>query len=119
MAHTKVNGLSFENNLPHQQAAVADILALFDGADIQTASTPEGRLKTNPLLFLSPKRYRANIEHLQQQNGLQQKAFRPSESRIVDIQMETGTGKTYTYTQTLFRLHQAFGVHKFVLIVPT
>lgn len=119
MNHAKTTGLNFENNLPHQQAAVADILALFDGADVQAASTAEGRLKINPLLFLSPQRYRANIDRLQLQNGLQQKAFTPSESRIIDIQMETGTGKTYTYTQILFRLHQEFGVHKFVLIVPT
>lgn len=113
---TKSTGLNFESDLPHQKAAVADILTVFAGAEIQTASTTEARLKSNPLLYLSDKRFHANVAYLQAQNGL---AAKPSGSRIIDIQMETGTGKTYTYTQTMFRLHRDFGVHKFVLIVPT
>jgi type III restriction enzyme len=33
--------------------------------------------------------------------------------------METGTGKTYTYTKTIFELNKNFGIFKFVVIVPT
>ncbi|EMR36927.1 type III restriction-modification system endonuclease [Vibrio harveyi] len=33
--------------------------------------------------------------------------------------METGTGKTYTYTKTIFELNKAFAVNKFVIVVPT
>lgn len=115
----KTNGLNFENDLPHQQAAVADILAVFRDVEIQAASAGEARFKTNPALYLPPNRYRMNVEDLQRQNALNQKAFKSSETNIIDIQMETGTGKTYTYTQTMFRLHQEFSVHKFVIVVPT
>ncbi len=33
--------------------------------------------------------------------------------------METGTGKTYTYTKTIFDLNKSFGINKFIIIVPT
>ncbi|WP_244154853.1 type III restriction-modification system endonuclease [Rodentibacter heidelbergensis] len=33
--------------------------------------------------------------------------------------METGTGKTYTYTQTMYEMHRWLGVYKFVIVVPT
>lgn len=87
---TKSTGLNFESDLPHQKAAVADILTVFAGAEIQTASTTEARLKSNPLLYLSDKRFHANVAYLQAQNGL---AAKPSGSRIIDIQMETGRAK--------------------------
>ena len=33
--------------------------------------------------------------------------------------METGTGKTYTYTKTIFELNKLYGIFKFVIVVPT
>nr|WP_315971720.1 DEAD/DEAH box helicase family protein [Haemophilus aegyptius] len=33
--------------------------------------------------------------------------------------METGTGKTYTYTKTMFELNRELGVFKFIVVVPT
>ena len=33
--------------------------------------------------------------------------------------METGTGKTYVYTKTIFELHRRFGFTKFVVVVPS
>ncbi|CAH9018719.1 hypothetical protein NURINAE_01094 [Candidatus Nitrosacidococcus sp. I8] len=33
--------------------------------------------------------------------------------------METGTGKTYTYTKTIFELNKAYGIFKFIVVVPT
>lgn len=33
--------------------------------------------------------------------------------------METGTGKTYTYTKTIFELNKRYGIFKFIVVVPT
>jgi type III restriction enzyme len=33
--------------------------------------------------------------------------------------METGTGKTYTYTKTIFELNKQYGIFKFIVVVPT
>lgn len=35
------------------------------------------------------------------------------------IEMETGTGKTYVYTKTLFELHKRYGFTKFIIVVPS
>jgi type III restriction enzyme len=35
------------------------------------------------------------------------------------IEMETGTGKTYTYIRTMFELHATYGWSKFIIIVPS
>ena len=35
------------------------------------------------------------------------------------IEMETGTGKTYTYTKTIFELNKKYGFKKFIIVVPS
>ena len=34
------------------------------------------------------------------------------------VEMETGTGKTYVYTQTIYELHKRYGFTKFIVVVP-
>jgi type III restriction enzyme len=35
------------------------------------------------------------------------------------VEMETGTGKTYVYTQTVFELNKRFSFTKFIIVVPS
>ena len=35
------------------------------------------------------------------------------------IEMETGTGKTYTYIRTMYELNKKYGWSKFMIIVPS
>lgn len=37
----------------------------------------------------------------------------------LDVEMETGTGKTYCYIKTMFELNQRFGWSKFIVVVPS
>ena len=37
----------------------------------------------------------------------------------LDVEMETGTGKTYVYIKTLMELHQRYGWSKFIVVVPS
>ena len=37
----------------------------------------------------------------------------------LDIEMETGTGKTYVYTRTMFELNKLYGWSKFIIVVPS
>jgi type III restriction enzyme len=37
----------------------------------------------------------------------------------LDIEMETGTGKTYVYIKTMMELHQRYGWSKFIVVVPS
>ena len=37
----------------------------------------------------------------------------------LDIEMETGTGKTYCYIKTMFELNKRYGWSKFIVVVPS
>lgn len=43
----------------------------------------------------------------------------PSCEINLDVEMETGTGKTYCYIKTMFELHQRYGWSKFIVVVPS
>ncbi|MCD7789980.1 MAG: DEAD/DEAH box helicase family protein [Bacteroides thetaiotaomicron] len=37
----------------------------------------------------------------------------------LDVEMETGTGKTYVYIKTIFELNKQYGWSKFIVVVPS
>ena len=37
----------------------------------------------------------------------------------LDVEMETGTGKTYVYIKTMFELYKAYGWSKYIVVVPS
>ncbi len=37
----------------------------------------------------------------------------------LDVEMETGTGKTYCYIKTMFEMNKRFGWNKFIVVVPS
>src|SRR5690606_35190629 len=37
----------------------------------------------------------------------------------LDVEMETGTGKTYVYIKTIFELNKKYGWNKFIIVVPS
>lgn len=112
-----MKGFNFEKNLPHQEQAVKSTVAVFDG--IETIK-PDGIKNefSNPYFVKDANfRYSQNIGSIQEQNSIQR--FVKGKSNIIDIMMETGTGKTYTYTKTIFELNKLYGIFKFVVVVPT
>jgi type III restriction enzyme len=65
-----------------------------------------------------------NIQKVQKQNDLfeSEKIERPRGVQLgynFTIEMETGTGKTYTYIRTMYELHKHYGWSKFIVIVPS
>ena len=47
------------------------------------------------------------------------KSAKGYEACRLDIEMETGTGKTYVYIKTMFELNKRYGWSKFVVVVPS
>src|SRR5690554_2988451 len=41
------------------------------------------------------------------------------ENKNIDIMMETGTGKTFTFIQSMLELCKQFGYKKFIILIPT
>jgi len=58
----------------------------------------------------------ANMHAVQKRNNL---PVTNDADRQFSIEMETGTGKTYVYTKTIFELHKRYGFTKFIIVVPS
>ncbi len=78
----------------------------------------------NAPIELSDARILDNIRALQLVNNIKQsnelsKPFGPNCRCALDIEMETGTGKTYCYIKTMFELNKQYGWSKFIVVVPS
>ena len=47
------------------------------------------------------------------------KSYKPGAKINIDIEMETGTGKTYCYIKSIFEMHKRYGWSKFIIMVPS
>lgn len=75
----------------------------------------------NARLVLNSKELLLNIQNMQSRNNI-----KSSESLVsqlgacnLDVEMETGTGKTYVYIKTMFELNKKYGWSKFIVVVPS
>ena len=124
-----MKGFNFEKNLPHQAHAVESTLSVFENLQLHPV-TEVDKNYINPVYNKVEKRgsildnqilpfgqYSENILALQKRNSIEEKPN--PKTNIIDVMMETGTGKTYTYTKTIFELNKKFGIFKFIVVVPT
>ena len=75
----------------------------------------------NADLILSDKELLDNIHKIQDRNFIihSEKIEKTANSPSFDIEMETGTGKTYVYIKTMFELNKRYGWSKFIVVVPS
>ncbi|MCD8303479.1 MAG: DEAD/DEAH box helicase family protein [Prevotellaceae bacterium] len=60
-----------------------------------------------------------NVRAVQMEQGIKPIEYLEGEGLTFTIEMETGTGKTYTYIKTMYELHRRYGWSKFVIVVPS
>ncbi|PTG66814.1 restriction endonuclease [Staphylococcus cohnii] len=86
-------------------------------------------------ISLSNNELLQNIKTIQKDNGLltddklikmkiggkdkSTKIDNSRESLALSVEMETGTGKTYTYIKTMIELYNKYGWSKFIIVVPS
>ena len=75
----------------------------------------------NEKITISPDALLSNIKKVQQDNNLKlsNSLIGNNGACTLDIEMETGTGKTYVYTKTMYELNQKYGWSKFIIVVPS
>lgn len=76
----------------------------------------------NADMALSDTQLLQNIHNVQSRQNLpvSDSLVSNSSSKInLDIEMETGTGKTYCYIKTIFEMNQRYGWSKFIIVVPS
>jgi type III restriction enzyme len=78
---------------------------------------------SNSTIKLSNEKLLENIRLIQSNANIKQSNSLYNTNGLgkvsLDVEMETGTGKTYVYIKTMFELHKRFGWSKFIVIVPS
>ena len=135
----------FDPHQPYQASAIEAVTDLFDGqpADADQLVTTFRLLPSEPALFdraevsgqvsldiaaevgavgnnlvLDEDTIRANLQRVQDRNGLES-AQALADGLQFDVEMETGTGKTYVYLRTAFELAKRYRFTKFIILVPS
>ncbi|GAB3243398.1 DEAD/DEAH box helicase family protein [Kineosporia babensis] len=101
----------------YQTQAVAAVADVFLGQ-------PRSTGPRNAEIALSPLQLMANIHTVQAQRDLPlSRTFADSIGAPgvpnLDVEMETGTGKTYVYGKTILELSRRYGWSRFVVVVPS
>lgn len=75
----------------------------------------------NEEIHLSDDQLLQNIHKLQSENNikLSSELVKGLGRCSLDVEMETGTGKTYVYIKTMFELNKVYGWSKFIVVVPS
>jgi type III restriction enzyme len=105
----------------HQTEAVGSVVDCFTGQPRLDAA--DG---VNTEITLSPAQLLRNIRAVQCGRGLppssalaRSPAAATPDTPNLDIEMETGTGKTYVYIKTIMELNKRYGWSKFIVVVPS
>ncbi|MCX6214563.1 DEAD/DEAH box helicase family protein [Spirosoma sp.] len=120
--------LQFDSNQSYQRIAINSVVNLFQGQPLQQSAFEvlisdfgSGlKLTQNGVannLVLTDEQLRINLKAIQETNQL--KNGKDWQGRNFTVEMETGTGKTYTYLRTIYELNQQYGFKKFVIVVPS
>lgn len=75
----------------------------------------------NELIGLSDEQLLDNINKIQEINNIRVSSSLNKDlgKCSIDVEMETGTGKTYVYIKTMFELNKKYGWSKFIVVVPS
>lgn len=92
-----------------------------EAASPEVAAEKEAAFR-NAEFTLSEAALLANIRAVQQNQNLplSDALVKTKAAKVnLDIEMETGTGKTYCYIKTIFELNKQYGWSKFIIVVPS
>ena len=116
-----------------QRDAARAVVEVFRGQPLQDAFayrmdvgkgilTMETQGFRNHDIILDDKALTQNIREVQISQDLQpiDRVLRDASGTLaLSIEMETGTGKTYTYIKTMYELYKHYGWTKFIIVVPS
>ncbi|EME36674.1 Type III restriction-modification system restriction subunit [Kocuria palustris PEL] len=140
--NTASSGFKFDASQPYQLDAINSVVDLFDGQPkdaVKLETTLRGQVAAvdetenaaldldlsqevgavGNRLVLDRDTVLANLQRVQDRNGLEVASKLSGDALDFDIEMETGTGKTYVYLRTIFELAARYNFTKFVILVPS
>jgi len=121
--------IQFESDLNYQNSAINSIVNIFENQNICQSNFSVSKITNNLFhsidnelgignrLELLDEELLTNIQKIQLKNGLAQS--KKLKSMDFSVEMETGTGKTYVYLKSIFKLNEKYGFTKFIIVVPS
>lgn len=121
----------FNGQPHHDKVKYVRDLGEVSQSSIQQLSLPTSELNSNEdaenfgykneVIKLNDDQLLANVRKIQELNNIRssEKLVKQLDKYSFDIEMETGTGKTYVYIKTLFELNKRYGWSKFIIVVPS
>ena len=104
---------------PYRTVTYRRDLGDLTGVQISTYDTEVG-FRNQPLVpELTNRKLLDNLRAVQRRNGLKPSDELTGPGVNLSIEMETGTGKTYTYVKTMYELNKRYGWSKFIIVVPS
>lgn len=111
----------------YQLDAIQSITDIFEGQTIKVSNFTVSmgdivgqeltELGIGNKLELSETEVLENVQKVQVRNHL--KKSTSIQDWNFTVEMETGTGKTYVYTRSIFELNKLYGFSKFIIVVPS
>ena len=111
----KMKELQAELTRRKEKAAVGQGALVEDGDELSDTGYK------NEVVKLTESDLLSNIRQVQGMNRIQTSPELVQDMGCcsLDIEMETGTGKTYVYIKTMFELNKQYGWSKFIVVVPS
>ncbi|MCR8969082.1 DEAD/DEAH box helicase family protein [Facklamia sp. 7083-14-GEN3] len=123
--------LHFDSELKYQLDAINSVVDLFKGQTPKesnfTVAPAYNQMRLDETgigianhLSLTSAEILQNLQEVQEKNGLSQsKALDINPYMEFEVDMETGTGKTYVFIRTIMELNKKYGFKKFIIVVPS
>ncbi|MCG2711589.1 MAG: DEAD/DEAH box helicase family protein [Candidatus Omnitrophica bacterium] len=108
----------------YQSDAASAVVRCFEGQNKGFRKEVSGRtgfltheIFSNKKLEIADSDILKNVQTLQKEQGL--KVVDKLDGLNFTVEMETGTGKTYVYTKTMYELNKHYGWNKFIIMAPS
>jgi type III restriction enzyme len=116
-------------DLDYQEVAIQSIIRVFEGQHIRKSEFTimdqdiQGKLfgekGIGNKIDLSESKLIQNVQQIQIEQGIPISESIPLPIPQFNIEMETGTGKTFVYLKSILELNKKYGFTKFIIVVPS
>ncbi|CAA6803032.1 MAG: Type III restriction-modification system restriction subunit (EC [uncultured Sulfurovum sp.] len=105
------------DRLDYQEKSVDSISNVFKNISFK----PNNNRKSNPDFNLQNSKsiLVENITEVRESNKIEIGDVSIKDELVIDTLMETGTGKTFTFLESIYRLNRDYGLSKFIILVPS
>lgn len=105
------------DRLDYQERAVESISNVFKNI----LFVPNNNRKSNPSFDLQSAKATLvkNIQNIRASNKVDSGEISIKDELVIDTLMETGTGKTFTFLESIYKLNRDYGLSKFIILVPS